>query len=105
VEADLCGEPDVPLQTKEALYRIAQEALHNTVKHAQAQRVLLRLAGEHGVVALEVRDDGAEFDTTGAFPGHLGLQSMRERVERLHGTLDVTSAPAQERASPRAFPC
>jgi signal transduction histidine kinase len=93
VEADLCGEPDVPLPAKEALYRIAQEALHNTVKHAQAQHVWLRLAAADGMVELEARDDGVGFDAGGSFPGHLGLTSMRERIARLGGSVAIDSAP------------
>jgi signal transduction histidine kinase len=92
VEADLCAEPDVPLAAKEALYRIAQEALHNTVKHAQAQHVWLRLAVADGMVELEARDDGVGFDADGSFPGHLGLTSMRERIARLSGRVEIESA-------------
>ncbi len=93
VEADLGGEPDVPLPVKEALYRIAQEALHNTVKHAGASTVGLRLLAGREAIALEVRDDGAGFDPAAAFPGHLGLQSMRERAAQVGGTLELTSTP------------
>jgi signal transduction histidine kinase len=91
VEAGLCPEPDVPLPVKEALYRVAQEALHNAVKHARASRLDLRLALTANGVLLEVSDDGVGFDTGGSFPGHLGLRSMRERVERLGGALTVES--------------
>jgi PAS domain S-box-containing protein len=95
VEATLCDEPDVPLELKEPLYRIAREALHNIVKHARATHVKVRLeCGDDGI-ALEVTDDGVGFDGDGAFPGHLGLRSMRERVEALGGTLDVASAPGR----------
>jgi signal transduction histidine kinase len=93
VEATLCDEPDVPLDVKEAIYRIAQEATHNTVKHARASRITVRLACGDGGVTLQVEDNGQGFDPGGAFPGHLGLRSMQERVERLGGTLDIRSAP------------
>ena len=95
VETSLCDEPDVPLALKEALYRIAQEALHNAVKHARAARVELRLACDAGGIGLEVADDGVGFDPSGAFPGHLGLRSMRERVAALGGTLEIDSAPGR----------
>jgi signal transduction histidine kinase len=95
VETALCDEPDVPLVVKEAAYRIAQEATHNTVKHARASRITLRLTCDARTVALEVHDDGQGFDPGGRFPGHLGLVSMRERVERLGGTLAIESAPGQ----------
>ena len=91
VHAALCDEPNVPLGVKEALYRIAQDALHNTVKHAKAKNVELLLNQEAEGLALEVRDDGIGFDPSGSFPGHLGLRSMRERAERLGGTLEVES--------------
>jgi signal transduction histidine kinase len=95
VDADLGDEPDVQLPIKDALYRVAQEALHNTVKHARAARVTLRLAAQDGAVSLEVADDGAGFDPQGDFPGHLGLTSMRERVERAGGSLHLESAPGR----------
>jgi signal transduction histidine kinase len=95
VHVALCDEPDAPLEVKEAVYRIAQEALNNTVKHAQAERVELRLEQDAGELLLEVRDDGEGFDAAGTFPGHLGLKSMRERVARLGGTLQIESAPGE----------
>jgi len=93
VETMLCEEPDVPLELKEPLYRIAQEALHNTVKHARASRAGIRLECGSERIVIEISDDGVGFDPTGQFPGHLGLKSMRERVAALGGTIDVLSAP------------
>jgi signal transduction histidine kinase len=95
VETDLCNEPDAPLEGKEALYRIAQEALHNTIRHARASRIRIRMQCSPNHVILEICDDGIGFDPTGNFPGHLGLHSMRERIERLGGTLAVKSAPGK----------
>jgi signal transduction histidine kinase len=95
IDATLGKEPDLPLEVKEALYRISQEALHNTVKHARATHVDLRLEQAPDRVALDIRDNGIGFDPAGHFPGHLGLRSMRERVSRLGGTLTLESAPEQ----------
>jgi signal transduction histidine kinase len=95
VEADLCNEPEAPLETKEALYRIAQEALHNIVKHARASSVEIKMESDSGRVTLEISDDGVGFDANGEFPGHLGLRSMRERASRLGGTLKMESAPGK----------
>jgi PAS domain S-box-containing protein len=93
VVVSLGDEPDVHLEVKEALYRIAQEALHNTVKHAGARRIDIRLDDTGHALLLEVSDDGMGFDTAGTFPGHLGLQTMRERARRLGGIMEVTSTP------------
>jgi PAS domain S-box-containing protein len=95
VNTTLCDEPPSPPAVKEALYRIAQEALHNTVKHARASRVDLRLACADGWLDLEVSDDGVGFDASGTFPGHLGLHSMRERAEKVGGRLILDSAPGR----------
>lgn len=95
VITDLGQEPEAPLITKEALYRVAQEATHNIVKHAKAGRIDLRLACQDGWLALEIKDDGQGFDPQQSFPGHLGLRSMRERVERLGGHFELESAPGQ----------
>jgi signal transduction histidine kinase len=86
-------EPDTPLAVKEAIYRIAQEALHNAVKHAQPQTVEVMLEGGSEELVLQIRDDGTGFDTGGSFPGHLGLRTMRERAARLGGSLALESAP------------
>jgi signal transduction histidine kinase len=72
-----CEEPEVPLKVKEALYRVAQEALHNTVKHARASNVEIHLECGADGITLEISDDGAGFDPSSDFPGHLGLKSMR----------------------------
>jgi signal transduction histidine kinase len=85
-------EPELPLATKEALYRIAQEALHNMVKHAQATAAELRLERHDETITLLVQDNGVGFDVAGKFPGHLGLISMRERIGRIGGTLMLSSA-------------
>jgi signal transduction histidine kinase len=92
IHSTFAPEPAVSLATKEALYRIAQEALHNIVKHAQAKRVDVTLEVSDAHVALTVRDNGIGFEV-GAFPGHLGLRSMQERAEALGGTFSVSSEP------------
>src|SRR5438270_515466 len=83
VDAQLGEEPILPLEGKQALYRIAQEALHNIVKHACASTVSVRLTRQDGELILEIRDDGKGFDPTSSFPGHLGLSSMKERAALL----------------------
>lgn len=93
VEADLPGEPEIPLELKEAVYRIAQEALTNTVKHARANRIVLQMDGGEEEIVLEVSDDGVGFDGDGSYPGHFGLRSMRERAAGVGGTLEVETAP------------
>jgi signal transduction histidine kinase len=95
VEATFDNEPDAALEIKESLYRIAQEALHNAVKHARASNAKVRLKQDPDVITLEISDDGAGFDAQDDFPGHLGLKSMRERASRLGGTLEVVSEPGE----------
>jgi signal transduction histidine kinase len=95
VTVDLPEEPEIALDLKEALYRIGQEALHNTMKHAQASQSWLSLTVAAGEIVLEVADNGRGFDPTGSFPGHLGLTSMRERLIRFGGRLEIASAPGE----------
>ncbi|HEU0000862.1 MAG TPA: DUF4118 domain-containing protein [Ktedonobacteraceae bacterium] len=95
VEAELGEEPHLPVEMKYVLYRVAQEALHNIVKHARASTVTLRLTtGANGII-LEVCDNGTGFNPAGPFPGHLGLLSMHERVTKVGGSLAVKSVPEQ----------
>lgn len=95
VEASLCEEPEASPGAKETVYRIAQEALHNIVKHAHANRVEIKMECDPERVTLDVSDDGVGFDARNEFPGHLGLRSMRERASRLGGTLRVQTAPGR----------
>ena len=77
------------------LLRLAQEAVANAARHAQAGRIdlVLTYSAEH--IELEVRDDGQGFDPRHAGPAteHFGLSGMRERAEKISGTLGVESAP------------
>jgi PAS domain S-box-containing protein len=90
VEADLGERPS--LDVEETLYRIAQEALHNVVKHAGARQVRLEVDRVPDGVRLRVIDDGRGFDESAVPDGHLGLAGMRSRAERLGGRLTVTTA-------------
>jgi PAS domain S-box-containing protein len=77
------------------LYRVAQEALTNIVKHAGAARIWVSLHPENGHVVLEVCDDGAGFDpseaTASVSSGHFGLLGMRERVDMAGGEWELSS--------------
>jgi signal transduction histidine kinase len=93
VLTEFCEEPVLLLEVKEMLYRIAREALHNTVKHAQASQVSIHLKYDSSGLKLEIADNGLGFDRDGSFPGHLGLHSMRERAARLNAIITIDSAP------------
>lgn len=84
-------EPELAFSTKQELYRIAQEALHNVVKHAHATLVTMHLTEYQNNVCLTIDDNGVGFNTQQDFPGSLGLTSMRERCEALGGTFDLNS--------------
>ena len=83
--------PDV----EQALFRIAQEAVTNVVRHAAADHVMVRLAHADGIVHLEVEDDGHGFDpqARAVSARRLGLVSMRERAVELGGDFDIESTP------------
>ncbi|MFF9242458.1 sensor histidine kinase [Streptomyces sp. NPDC014801] len=94
--------PPVPLPTTHevALLRVAQSAVANTVRHADASRVDLTLGRAGGYVTLDVVDDGAGFDpdrlpAPGTEGGGFGLAGMRARVQDLGGTFALTSAPGR----------
>jgi signal transduction histidine kinase len=93
VETFLDDVPECSIQLQHTLYRIAQEALHNAAKHANARRIEVRLRAHDSTISLDVIDDGVGFQPRGAYPGHLGLRSMHERAAAIGGTLQVTSSP------------
>jgi PAS domain S-box-containing protein len=89
-----CAPVDrAPLPVEDALYRIAQEAIHNVVKHAGASAVSVALDQADGALRLRVADDGSGFDPTDVPAGHLGLTSMRTRAEGVGGRLTIDSHP------------
>ena len=73
------------------LYRIAQEALNNALKHADATAVTIRLNSDGKLVELEITDDGHGFDPEIVSLG-IGLDSMKERAERLGGVFNIISS-------------
>ena len=95
LHANIEAEPS--RETRTALYRIVQEALTNVRKHAEARTIDVTLERQEGGVFARVRDDGVGFapkvQTIDSRPGHLGLQSMRERAEALGGWWRVESYP------------
>jgi signal transduction histidine kinase len=83
----------VPQDLEETLYRIAQEALHNVVKHAHAKQARITLDSDGDTMRLVVGDDGVGFDPATVPSGHLGLEGMRARASRAGGRLGVQSRP------------
>jgi signal transduction histidine kinase len=75
------------------LYRITQEALENTLRHANAKNVSINLLFDEDAIKLQVIDDGNGFEKKEVKKEHLGIRGMRERVEMLGGTFIVESDP------------
>jgi signal transduction histidine kinase len=90
VEANL-DETRLPPEVETALYRIAQEALTNVAKHADAEHVSLIVTRRDGSVTVVVEDDGRGFGAVGGESGGLGLVGMKERVGLLGGRLAIES--------------
>lgn len=105
VDVSIDDIPDSAIEAQQALYRIGQEALHNAAKHARAQHVQLRLAVEDDHLTLDVTDDGQGFDPEAAYPGHLGLQSMRERAVAAGGNLWISSSKGTGTRVRATVPC
>ena len=95
VSTKFCDEPDVSLEIKQVFYRVAQEALQNIFKHAQASQVTLKLDKDARILSMSIQDNGRGFDVQSEFSGHLGLMSMQERVKKIGGRIDIRSIPQQ----------
>ncbi|MDH6134323.1 signal transduction histidine kinase [Kitasatospora sp. MAA4] len=98
VDFDADGVRTLPPAQEAAVLRVAQEALHNALRHAGAARVAVTLRGTAGRGAvLRVTDDGRGFDPEGVRREgrHLGLVSMRDRAQTVGGSLTLTSAPGR----------
>jgi two-component system NarL family sensor kinase len=91
--------PMLPARIEVALYRIAQEALENTRKHAQARHVLLEICADENQVHMTIQDDGKGFDpetmARNVEQGHYGVAGMNERVKILGGSFCIQSEPGE----------
>ena len=76
------------------LYRIAQEAAHNAVKHARASRMVIALSSANGEILLTVQDNGAGFSRKLEVAQGMGLQIMRHRAEAIGASLSIHSSPS-----------
>ena len=78
---------------EEELYRVVQEALNNSLKHAAATHLSIRIATNDGLVEINVEDDGVGFDTDLVNQsGGMGLRNIKERMERLGGSFTIISS-------------
>ena len=105
VEVSLDGQCDLPDDVQVALYRIAQEALNNVVKHAHASQVNIRLRctpvhtgdgdRQQHIVDMQITDNGDGFDASDIPPHHLGLRIIRERAQAIGARLGIDSRLGQ----------
>jgi len=93
ISADLS---ELTPQVEQCIFRVAQEALENVVKHASARQVSVRLAERNGAVSMTIADDGAGFALSDVdFSEELGIKGMHERAGMAGGRLKVSSAPGE----------
>ena len=90
-------------EVETTMYRIVQEALNNATKHGDARHARVEIVEDDTSIRVTVRDDGRGFDPIAHTDG-FGLLGMRERVELLQGTLEVSSSPGQGTTIRAAFP-
>lgn len=79
---------------QETFYRVAQEAMNNIAKHADATQVVIYLSDKADLITLRIEDNGRGFDPRATRPGHFGLQIMQERADAIGATLSIASQPA-----------
>jgi two-component system sensor histidine kinase UhpB len=97
-------------QLNSTLFRVAQEAINNIVRHSQATSAEIRLLHKGESVVLEVKDDGQGFDPSSVREQalqlqHLGILGMQERVELVGGTIELASMPGTGTRIQISVPC
>jgi signal transduction histidine kinase len=93
---EIAEERRLPIMIEQELYRIAQEALNNVMKHAGARHVTIRLQFTDTTVCLQVCDDGIGFDPlTARNAGGMGLRSFEERAAKVGGRVTLESSPGE----------
>ena len=92
ITLEIASDVILPPKVQLVFLRIAQEALHNIVKHAQANHVLIHFDGLQGQGMLSISDDGRGFAQEHVSPSSFGLRFMQERMEQISGTFEINSA-------------
>jgi signal transduction histidine kinase len=104
VDLDYDSNLNVPWDIETELYHIIIEAMNNVVKHSAATRIGLHIHNENGSLNLSIIDDGRGFDIAQR-GGGMGLDNIRERVNRLNGDLSITSKPGEGTQLKATIPC
>jgi len=95
-ELHVTGEVKLSTSVEEGLYRIAQEALNNSLKYSSAHKVMIHITFADGSIEMVVSDDGVGFDSESILvKGGIGLTNMKERAAKLGGSLKVISTPGK----------
>ena len=87
--------PAIPVEVASCLYRVAQEALHNVLKHARTGYVRMSVSGDSRGIHLFIHDTGVGFDSESLRRPGLGIVSMKERVRLVQGEFSIHSQPGQ----------
>jgi signal transduction histidine kinase len=97
VTFEVTGEPQLSREQAERLFRVIHEALTNIVKHAHTDTATIAMRFDDGQTFVQIEDEGKGFIVADApaRPGHIGLSTMRERVEMMDGTLTIHSSPGR----------
>ena len=108
VETDIAvADADIPTLLLTTVFRAVQESLNNVARHASAQRVVVSVGIEDGVLKVAIRDDGVGFridDEDSPCRGGRGLRGLRERAVRTGGRCEVSSAPGRGTTVELAWP-
>lgn len=103
---NVTGEAKLSPEMEEGFYRVAQEALNNSLKYSSAKNVTVEMNFEPGLVAMRISDDGVGFDAESVLQrGGMGLTNMQERAAKLGGSLKVTSVPGTGTDITFSVPC
>ena len=93
---NVTGEAKLPAAIEEGLYRIAQEALNNSLKYSSASKVSIDIEFSPDKIEMQVSDDGMGFDVDSSLQrGGMGVINMQERAAKLGGSLQIRSAPGK----------
>ncbi len=91
----ITGERPLPPEVESALFRFAQEALSNIVRHSEADMVQITLDYGGDMLRFTIQDNGRGFDPAMAQPGGFGLTNMQQRINELGGEMELNTAPGQ----------